>query len=831
MWLFSGFLAAVGIGLALIVFDWRAPVEQPAPLILVLLLFLAIEALRVDIEVGAHSHAITMCEVGLVVGVLTARPIDVILAQLVAVGIVFGLPRRIALVKLAFNIALVLTVTALGVIVMRGVGIGDAISERVAVAGLLAGFVSGTSNVVALAMVSRIAGYRHDRRELARELAYSIAGSVASAAIGLQMVLLGRESGWLVGLAAVPVGLMYVAFRSYAGQRRAAERSEFLHHAAIALHDSSNLDEGLLAMLEHTRTAVRAEFARVLLFTPDGALSVMAHHDPDRRLAMGATSAEAASAAQLLMHGLHRAALLDGSDPAARALLSALAVGDGIGVPLHRNGEQAGLLIAGNRLGDFDEFRRDDVRLVELVANQIGVALEKGWLEQSLQQLVELETRLQHQANHDGLTGVANRRLFNDRVDALFERRDHPGAALILVDLDEFKSVNDTHGHLVGDELLSVVAERLHTGVRSGDLVARIGGDEFAILLSGVDGPATALQRAAAIVHAVRQPVIVQGRMIVVRTSLGVALADASARTPGDLLRNADAALYRAKALGKNGYVLFESTMHSEVDRRRRLGQRVGEAIGSHLYQLRYQPIHDLVSGEVVAVEALVHWEDPEFGVVPPKQFVSLAQEGGMIVELGERLLEEAVRTVSGVIGALAADRTLLVHIDVTGPQIAHPGLISHIDSVLRRHGLPPDRLVLQASEAACLADTDQTRTTVLALRQLGVQLALDDFGVGYSALSHVHEMHFDRLMIDHSLTRSIGIDDRSNALLGAIIHFANALELTAVADGIETPDQLAELRRRGCRFGQGPLMSAPVAADELSMLVLVPRPRPAWVA
>ena len=533
VWIFSGVLGVVGIALSYVVFDWRAPVERPAPFLLVVLLFLAVEALRVDIEVGTHSHAIAMCEIGLVVGVLTARPIDVVLAQVVAVAVVFGLARRLPLVKLVFNIAQVLAVTALGVIVIRAVGISDAISERVAAAGLIGGFTVGLVNILALGLVSHIAGHRHDARESVRELIYSVAGSVASAAIGLQMVLLGRESAWLVSLAAVPVALMYVAFRSYAGQRRAAERSEFLHHAAIALHDSSNLDEGLLAMLDHTRAAVRAEFARVVLFTNDGAVSVMAHRDPAQQLAMGAATAEATTAAQLLMHGLHRAALLDGADPAARALLRALAVRDAIAVPLQRNGEQSGLLLAGNRLGDFDEFRRDDLRLVELVANQIGVALEKGWLEQSLRQLIELETRLQHQANHDGLTGVANRRLFNERVEGLFERRDRPGAALILVDLDDFKSVNDTHGHVVGDDLLSVVAERLHTGVRAGDLVARIGGDEFAILLGGVDGPATAIQRASAIVDAVRQPALVQGRMIVVRTSIGVALADSTAAHTG----------------------------------------------------------------------------------------------------------------------------------------------------------------------------------------------------------------------------------------------------------------------------------------------------------
>ncbi len=790
--------------------------------------------LRVDVEVGAHSHAITMSEVGLVVAAVTARPLDVVVAQTIAVAMVFGVVRRLAPVKVVFNVVLVATVTGIAVVVMDAIGIGGPAKARTALAGLAGGLTSGVLTTLGtglvLTVVASAAGQRDDRRELAYAVVSSVAGALASAAIGLQIVFLGRQSVWLVSLAAVPVALMYFTFRTYAGQRRSAERSEFLHHAAIALHDSTNLDEGLLAMLEHTRAAVRAEFARAVLLTADGAVTLVAHHDPNLRLPMSAASDEIATAARLLIAGLSHAALLDDDDPAARALLRALGMRDGIAVPLQRDDEQAGLLVAANRLGDFDEFRGDDVRLVELVANQIGVALEKGWLEQSLRQLVELEGRLKHQAHHDGLTGVANRRLFNDHLGRIFERRDECGAALILVDLDDFKSINDTHGHVAGDELLSVVAQRLHTGVRSGDLVARIGGDEFAIVLDGVDGPPTAVQRAAAIVDALRQPVHVQERMITAPSSVGVALVDATVRSPGDLLRNADAALYRAKALGKNCYVLFQPEMHTETDRRRRRLRQIGEAIGSRQFQLRYEPVFDLVSGELVGAEAAPFWRHPEHGPLSSRRFVTDALDAGMGVELGRQVIEEAVATFAGMLPAVHADRRFRLSVRITAPEIGDPGWIDLVDHLLQVHRLPPNRLVLQADEVTFRADPELTAAAIGAMRHLGVHLALDGFGAGTSALSHVHELPFDELIVDGMLIRSVGHDERTDALVGAIVHFANALGITAVADGIDDAGQVAALCLHGCRFGRGPLLSGPLSAVELGTLVRAERSRPAWV-
>jgi len=832
IWWLTGVMAAATVPLLFWLHQLSPLSKTPAPFVLLLVLFLAVEALRVEMEIGASSHTVTMSEVGLVVGVLTARPFDTVVAQMVAVLIVFGVVRRLPPIKVLFNLVEVGSISSIGVLVMLAFRPGTDISVRAAMGGLAAGLLVGVLNLGAVSSVTRMAGQLLDRSEVTRTLVYASSSSVASAAIGVQMVFLGRQSVWLVTLAAVPVALLYAAFRSYAGQRRAADRSELLHQAAIALHDAPNLDDGLLAVLEFTRAAARAEFARVVLSASEGAVTVLAHHDPTQQVSMSAASRELSAAAQLLTYGLEGAALIDDDDAAAHALLGVLDVEAGVAVPLRRNGERAGLLVVANRLGDFDEFRRDDVRLVELVANQIGVALEKGRLEQSIRQLIELETKLHHQANHDGLTGVANRRLFNERVEALFAQRPPSGVALILIDLDDFKQVNDSHGHVVGDEILSIVAQRLHAGVRSGDLVARIGGDEFALVIQGVDSQATAMQRASAIVDAVGKPVRLHDRVLTVQTSIGVALVDSATRSPGDLLRNADTALYRAKALGKDGYVLFEPNMHSEADERRVLAADIAEAVHRRQFTVVYLALHDLVSGEIVGVEALVRWKHPRHGAMLPGQFLEIAGEIGLVVELGEQVMTQAIHDIAGITNALPGGRPIRLSLNVSAQEISNAGLVPHLVASLRSAGFPPERLVLEATEGGFLANAEGTRAMVRQLIERGIHLALDDFGVGYSALSHVHELPFDELKIDGSLVATLGRDDRTSALVGSIVHFANALEITAVAEGIETHEQLVELRRRGCRFGQGYLMSSPMTVDELTKVLTDPRAaRPAWAS
>lgn len=831
VWGLAIVLAVLGGILALELRGTPAIASRPAPFFLLLALFLAVEALRIDMQMGSSGYSITMSEVGLVVGVLTGRPFDTVVAHVVSALIVYGVFRRLPLAKLVFNTAQVAFVSGIGVLVYRAFDPGIEISPRAGFGALVVGLLVGLLDLSLLSLVSRLAGQRADWHVFGHELMYAVFSSVSSAAIGVQMVFLGRQSPWLVSLAAVPVGLLYAAFRSYAAQRRATEHSEFLHEASIALHDAPNLDDGLLALLEHTRVAVRAQFARIVLFTPDGAITVSSHVDPALAEPMSAATAELATAAQLLMHELSRAQLLDHPDTAGRALLGALGVLDGMACPVHRKGKAVGIAIVGNRLNRYAEFRGEDLRLVGLVANQIDLALEKGRLEQSVRQLVELESKLKHQANHDGLTGVANRRMFNERVETLFGRSDMSGVALLLIDLDDFKAINDAHGHLVGDEVLSVVAQRLHAGVRSGDLVARIGGDEFALVLQGVDTPATALQRAASVVDAMRRPLKVHDRVLSVRTSIGVALAERDVSDPGELLRNADTALYRAKALGKDGFVLFESSMHSEAHERRQLAIELTDAVRRRLFDVLYHPVHDLVTGDVVAVEALVRWNHPDRGPLMPSAFLDLAGEIGVAADLGLQVIADSVAEIGRLARRLTPDRPIRLNLNLSAQQIADPGLIPELLRRLHGAGLDPTLIAVEADESSFLADPVCTVRLVREAKTHGIRIALDDFGVGYSALGHVHDLAFDELKIDGTLVRAMTQDQRTAALVGSIVHFSNALDVMAIAEGIETTEQLHELRRLGCRYGQGYLLTPPLTPDELVAVVVGPRARPSWIS
>lgn len=807
--------------------------SPPASLALLTLMFGIFELLRVDIFVGPNSHAVTMSELAVVVGVLTGRPLDTVVAHTIAVVAVFGVFRRVTTAKVFFNAASVAATTAVGVLVMRAIGGSADTSVRVAVGAVVGGLAIGLLNYATLLLGMRLAGQRRTWRELTRDFATSTASVLAASSIGVQIVFLGRVSSWLVLLAVAPLGLMYSAFRSYAAQRRLAERNEFLHQSTAALHTAASVNDGLLDVLERTRGAAFAEFCRLILFAPEGDTTIAAYSSNDEPRELHPAPAELAGAARLLHNGIPGPCLLDGGDVAGAALLAALGLRTGIVAPLPVDEERSGLLVVGNRHGDLDEFRRDDARMIGLVANQLGVALTNRRLERSLKQLAELERRLHHQAKHDGLTGIANRRFFNERMEEQFARRHadghDDGCAVLLIDLDDFKRVNDTYGHPVGDELLAVLSQRIASVIRSDDLLARIGGDEFAVALGGAVDHDTICDRARAIIETIRRPVHVDGVMLTVRSSIGAALAEPNTRSPEDLLRDADAALYRAKELGKDQFVVFDVALNREAKDRRRMNAAMAIAVRDRTFNVLYQPVHDLVSGEVVAIEALVRWKHPDLGELRPSEFLHLAEASGLVVDVGHQVLEEGARVLTSLIRDDLGGRRIRLNVNLAAQQLGDAALAGSVTRTLKRYGLEPDLLVFEASEAALLADIDRSRTAIRALMMAGIRISLDDFGVGSSSLGHVRELPFGEMKINGAFVGQLPNDKRISALVGAIIHFSNALGVSAVAEGITSLEQLAELRRHGCRYGQGPLMSPPLTEAELRELLSANGNRPIW--
>jgi diguanylate cyclase (GGDEF)-like protein/PAS domain S-box-containing protein len=420
-----------------------------------------------------------------------------------------------------------------------------------------------------------------------------------------------------------------------------------------------------------------------------------------------------------------------------------------------------------------------------------------------------LEDELTRQASEDGLTGLANR----TRLRARMERAlDAPPAgttpAVLLIDLDDFKRVNDSLGHAAGDRLLELAADRLLGATRGSDTVARLGGDEFAVLL-GVRAPGEITLVADRIVAALSSPFEVDGRDIRVSASVGVAVADAG-ESPDDLLRNADLALYRAKGAGKGRHAAFAPEMHRAAISRLELEAELRWAIANDELLLHYQPIMDLATGRVSSAEALVRWQHPERGLVPPAEFVPLAEATDLVLPLGRWVLQTACRAAAAWPRAAGADG-VPVSVNVSGRQLQRPGFVEDVAEALRASGLPARRLVLEVTESVLLADLDTALKRLEALRALGVRVALDDFGTGYSSLAYLQRLPVDVLKIDRTFTADVTAGGKRAALARAVVTLADTLGLRTVAEGVETDEQDAELRTLGCDYGQGYLYARPL--------------------
>ena len=454
----------------------------------------------------------------------------------------------------------------------------------------------------------------------------------------------------------------------------------------------------------------------------------------------------------------------------------------------------------------------------------------------------ELEARLAHQAFHDPLTGLANRALFRDRVEHALERLARTGAppaeaasgvAVLFLDLDNFKNVNDSLGHDAGDRLLCAVAARLLNATRGCDTVARFGGDEFAVLLEHVRGEEDALAVAERVTAALRTPVPLghaggDDAAAQVGASVGVSFAE-PAMAADELLRNADAAMYDAKRAGKGRFAVFDPVLVEAATERLQLAADLGHALagapaGGELL-LAYQPIVALDTGAVVSAEALARWRHPSRGAVSPAVFIPVAEDSGLIVELGRRVLEEACRTAATWPRA-EGGHAAAVTVNVSGRQLQDAEFPAQVRAALADSGLEPARLTLEITESVIMRDTDATLAQLTALKALGVRLAVDDFGTGYSSLSYLQKFPVDVLKIDKSFVDGVARGGHHAALARTIVALGETLSLRTVAEGVEEPVQQERLRAMGCQLGQGYLFARPL--DAAAMLSLLRAPTPA---
>jgi diguanylate cyclase (GGDEF)-like protein/PAS domain S-box-containing protein len=428
----------------------------------------------------------------------------------------------------------------------------------------------------------------------------------------------------------------------------------------------------------------------------------------------------------------------------------------------------------------------------------------------------EAEAHIRHLAHHDALTGLANRALFRERLGralAAARRRGGPVAVLCL-DLDRFKPVNDTLGHPVGDALLRAVAARLLACVREGDTAARLGGDEFAVLQAGAGQPEAAGALARRLVEALSAPYEVLGHQVVVGASVGVALAPGDGRDPDELLKRADMALYRAKADGRGTFRSFEPGMDARLQARRLLELDLRKALAAGELELHYQPLVDLRTGAVSALEALLRWRHPARGLVPPGEFVPLAEEIGLIVPVGGWVLRRACADAAGWPGGVR------VAVNLSAAQFRGRELVAAVVGALAAAGLAPARLELEITETVLLRDGEATLATLRELRALGVRIAMDDFGTGYSSLGYLRSFPFDKIKIDRCFVRDLGASADCEAIVRAVTGLGGSLGIATTAEGVETEEQLERLRAEGCDEAQGFHLGRPMPAADIRALL-----------
>ncbi|MGY1710869.1 putative bifunctional diguanylate cyclase/phosphodiesterase [Geodermatophilus sp. SYSU D00758] len=433
------------------------------------------------------------------------------------------------------------------------------------------------------------------------------------------------------------------------------------------------------------------------------------------------------------------------------------------------------------------------------------------------------EAALAHQAFHDPLTGLANRALFTDRVEQALRRRRRGSSApaVVFVDLDRFKAVNDTLGHAAGDALLVEVAGRLRGAMRAGDTVARLGGDEFAVLAELTsDAPGEAEAAAGRVLEALCHPVEIAGQQVPVSASLGVVVATEGADADS-LVRDADIAMYEAKVAGRGRLALFDPAMRAATVERRLVEQELSGALAGGQLRLVHQPVVDLADGRVVGFEALLRWDSPVLGPVPPARFVPVAEDLGLIGAIGEWVLHEACRTAAAWRREHPAAAGLTMAVNVSAAQLTSPGLLDSVRAALAGSGLPPEALVLEVTETALVQDPARAAESLAGLRALGVRLALDDFGTGYSSLHHLQQFTVDVLKIDRSFVAELPEDGGLPPLLRGLLELGHALGLEVLAEGVETEAQRRALARSGCDSAQGYVFARPLETTDAELLLL----------
>ena len=790
VWLLTALLSGLAVML------WLAHPDLPAldphvPWWVLIPLFALGERLAVFIPVGRDAHALSFTEIPLVVAMLFATPGETLIARGVGTAIVFVAFRRMPPIKLAFNVASYAAQTLVALTVFGHlVGRADALTPYGWLAVVLAVMAAETVGTATIMLVLTLNG-QHPTTHPLVSLAIALGTALVNVDLGLIAALLISRDSVAALLLVLLVALCFLLYRGYHLERQRHARLEALYEFTRAVEGALQ-DGAVVPMLLHETAAVlRAQRADVLMVGVDGSLHAVDDPGLDSQ-----TWWRPAAAGQLVRYPQPRVG-------GQHASLAGTAHGDAMAAPLRGDAGLIGVLVVTDRVDRVSTYDRDDEKLFEALAGHSAVVLAND----ALVQRVRAEALAkEHLALHDPLTGLPNRVAF---LDALEGRLADTGrAGVLLMDLDDFREVNDTLGHAAGDDLLRAVARRLDGVSGESHLVARLGGDEFAVLLAGERDVDATVDR---LLSEIRRPVPVGGVDLSVDASLGIAVAPDDGATAPVLLRRAEVAMYDAKA-GALGVARYTASRDPYSARRLSLVTDLARSLEEGALSLHYQPQARPSDGQVVACEALLRWDHPVWGRVPPDEFVPLAERTSLMRPLTQFVVEQSI---AEAVRWQRAGLPVAIAVNVSVRNVLEPDFADRIARLLVQAALPAELFKLEITETQLMEDGPRTLGTLADLVDLGIEVSIDDFGIGYSSLIRLRTLPVSEVKVDRSFVRGLPNDASDLAVVRAVVDLGHDLGLRVVAEGVETNAAWRTLDELGCDLIQGYALARPMAADD----------------
>jgi diguanylate cyclase (GGDEF)-like protein len=762
------------------------------------------ELVVLHIQVRREAQAVSLSEIPLVVGLFMSTPVSLGIGRVVGVFAVCLLRRRQAPLKLAFNVAQLALESAVAVLVFHGVlALVGTAAPGCWLAALAGAAAVGAVSATATTAVVAVAEGALDRRALLLEPLSGAAVSLVVAVGGLSTVGLVHDNRWNALLLAAAVAALLVGYRGYATLAERHLSLERLYQFSQVVSANPEVDQVLQTILAQATEVLRAGHAEVL-FLPGG--------EADRAVRIGTVAGGGRLARrETAVTGLWERAIAagpvlisrDSRHAAEREFLAAEGMRDAIIVPLRGEAGLIGALLVADRLGEVRSFDVDDMRLLETVAAHASTALRNS-------QLID---KLRYEAAHDALTGLPNRMALRRELEELLVRPDAGSTAVLVLDLDGFKHVNDTLGHHQGDVLLQLIGERLPAAVPAHARVARLGGDEFAVLLPGA-GAEQAVAVGRDLLRMLLEPLPVGGMRLEMSASIGVAVAPEHADDVATLMRRADMAMYQAKSTGRAVAVFDPATHRQDSPDQLALVSELRHGIASGELRLYVQPKADASSGRVVGAEALVRWQHPDKGLIMPDEFIPIAERNGLIRQLTTAVLRDAIGALAGWVSGGAR---LSIAVNLSPRGLLDSGLPDEVAALLAQRRVEPSLLTLELTERSMMTDPARVAVLLGELHAMGVKLSIDDFGTGYSSLSSLRKLPLDEIKIDKSFV--MGIEDNSDdeMIVRSMVDLGTNLGLGVVAEGVENNRIWLMLRRMGCTHVQGYYLSRPLPVADFA--------------